>query len=77
LAKPNEEVWASMLSEDEINASLMLSLKENLLQGNCKRARNINQKCATALQQIQKYRVIHVQKKVGRHKQPLPEQVKC
>jgi hypothetical protein len=33
LAKPNEEVWASMLSEDQINASLMLSLKENLLTG--------------------------------------------
>ncbi|MFP3130880.1 MAG: hypothetical protein RXR51_04785 [Nitrososphaeria archaeon] len=33
MAKPNEDILACMLSEDQINASLMLSLKENLLTG--------------------------------------------
>jgi len=52
-----------MFIKDQINASLMLSLKENLLQGNCKRARDINQKGTTALQRIQNG-TLHVKKKV-------------
>jgi hypothetical protein len=49
LAKPNEEVWASMLSEDQAKWIVNAKLEGKLITGKCKRARNINQKGATAL----------------------------
>jgi len=62
------------LAKIRLGGSLMLSLKENLLTG---KLQGISIRRVQQLYSEHKSNgTLHVQKKAGRHKQPLPEQVK-
>jgi len=66
------------LAKIRSSGSLMLKLEGKLTNREITSVQGVSTRRVQQL--YNKYKstgVIHVQKKVGRHKQPLPEQVKC